>query len=355
MTPKQRVQTCFAKEEPDRVPVDYATNPGIDGRLKEHFKLASDDDEGLLQALGVDFRYVGPRYVGPQLHEPIPDRRIDLWGVRTRWVEHDSGGYWDYCDFPLKDLTVEQAKAWPMPDPNDYDYEAVSRRCEALADFALVVGNSGMNDVINKSGMIGGHEWAFMSLALDDPAFDIIVSRRHEIELAVLRRTLDAGGGAVDVLYIGEDLGSQRGPLISLDLFRRQIRPRMQRYVDLGAEFGIPVMVHSCGSSSWAFDDFAEMGIAVVDTLQPEAKDMSPAYLKATYGDRLAFHGMISTAGVVANGTVEETVAAARETLTIMKPGGGYALAPTHQLQDNSPTENVVAMYEAAREFGGYN
>jgi uroporphyrinogen decarboxylase len=96
------------------------------------------------------------------------------------------------------------------------------------------------------------------------------------------------------------------------------------------------------------------MGIDVVDTLQPEAKDMAPSYLKARYGDRLAFHGCISTAGPVAYGTVEETVRNVRETLEVMMPGGGYALSPTHMLQDNSPTENVVAMYEAAREYGRY-
>jgi hypothetical protein len=82
------------------------------------------------------------------------------------------------------------------------------------------------------------------------------------------------------MLYMGEDLGTQRGPLLSPSLFRKHIRPRLQAIVDLGAAYGIPVMFHSCGSSSWAFEDFIEMGIGVVDTLQPEAKDMAPALLK---------------------------------------------------------------------------
>ena len=81
---------------------------------------------------------------------------------------------------------------------------------------------------------------------------------------------------------------------------------------------------------------------------------MAPAYLKERYGDRLAFHGCISTAGPVAYGTVDEVVAYCRETLEIMMPGGGYCFAPTHALQDNSPTENVVAMYEVARNYGRY-
>ena len=81
---------------------------------------------------------------------------------------------------------------------------------------------------------------------------------------------------------------------------------------------------------------------------------MAPAYLKERYGDRLAFHGCISTAGPLAYGTVDQVVANVRETLAVMMPGGGYALSPTHQIQDNSPTENVVAMYEAAHEYGWY-
>lgn len=97
------------------------------------------------------------------------------------------------------------------------------------------------------------------------------------------------------------------------------------------------------------------MGMAAVDTLQPEARDMSPAYLKRTFGGRLAFHGCISTAGPVADGTVQDVIANCRETLDIMMPGGGYCFAPTHSLQDNSPTENVVAMYETAHRFGHYD
>lgn len=354
MTSKERVQVCFAGEEPDRVPIDYSANPGIDRRLKDHFGLAPDDHEGLLRALRVDFRNIGAPYVGPNLHEDIPGRRIDRWGARKRWIEHENGGYWDFCDFPLRDATVEQAETWPLPDPDDHDYEAVARRCDELADFALVAGGAGMGDIINRTGMVGGHDWALVGLATGDPAIEVLTERRVAVQLAVLRRTLEAGGGAFDLLYIGEDLGTQRGPLIGVDLFRRRIRPRMQRFVDLGREFGVPVMIHSCGSSSWAFEDFIDMGISAVDTLQPEATDMSPAYLKRTFGGRLAFHGMISTAGTVATGSVDETVAVVRDTLRTMKPGGGYALAPTHQLQDNSPTENVVAMYEAGQEFGSY-
>ena len=113
-------------------------------------------------------------------------------------------------------------------------------------------------------------------------------------------------------------------------------------------------MVHTCGSSSWAYEDFIDMGVKVVDTLQPEAVNMSPSYLKEHFGGRLAFHGCISTAGPMANGTVEQVVADCKQVLETMMPGGGYCFAPTHCIQDNSPTENVLAAYQTAYELGRY-
>jgi uroporphyrinogen decarboxylase len=202
--------------------------------------------------------------------------------------------------------------------------------------------------------MIRTMEQVLVDLMTDEPAGLRYIERKIEVQLEVTRRTLEAARGGIDALWMGEDLGTQRGPLMRLDLYRRHLRPHHQKFVDLARSHGIPVVIHSCGSSSWAFDDFIEMGIGVVDTLQPEAKDMSPAYLKGRFGDRLAFHGCISTAGPVAGGTAQDTVQDVRETLKVMMPGGGYALAPTHQLQDNSPTENVVAMYEAAYQYGRY-
>jgi len=218
----------------------------------------------------------------------------------------------------------------------------------------VFAGGAGTGDIINSTGMIRTMEQVLIDLITDEEACLFWIDRRISIQLEVVERTLAAADGGIDLLWIGEDLGTQIGPLISLKLFRRHIRPRHQRFVDLAKACDLPVMIHSCGSSSWAYEDFIEMGIGIVDTLQPEAKDMAPAYLKERFGGRLAFHGCISTAGPVAHGSVAETVDVCRETLEIMMPGGGYAFAPTHQLQDNSPTENVVAMYETARQYGRY-
>ncbi len=356
MTSKERTLATLAHGEPDRVPVNYSANAGIDRRLKAHFGLAPDDAEGLRVALGVDFRSVGASYRGPKLHRDSPERgvKVDDFGIHRRWIEHDTGGYWDFCDFPLRDADEATIANWPMPSPDDFDYAGVREQARAAAGYCVTTGGAGLPDIINSTGMIRSMEQVLVDLALDEPAGLLYIDRRIGILYEVTARTLEAAKGGIDVLWMGEDLGTQIGPMISLDLFRRHIRPRHQTFVDLAKSFNLPVVIHSCGSSSWAFRDFIEMGIAAVETLQPEAKDMAPEYLKRTFGDRLAFHGCISTAGPVATGSVQDTIAYCRRTLDIMMPGGGYCFAPTHALQDNSPTENVVAMYETARAYGVY-
>lgn len=351
---KERALTALSRQEPDHVPVDYSANPDIDRRLKAHFGLAADDDEGLQQALGVDFRYVGPPYIGPPLHADLPGVRVDMWGIHRRWIEHEAGGYWDYCDFPLKEAALDEIAAWPMPSPDHFDYDSIVEQCRTFKSYCVVAGGAGLGDIINSTGMIRTMAQVLIDLITDDPAGLCYIDRKIAVQLEITRRTLEAAHGGIDMLQVGEDLGTQIGPLISLPLFRKHIRPQHQKFVDLAKSFGLPVMIHSCGSSSWAYDDFIEMGIGVVDTLQPEAQDMAPAYLKQRFGDRLAFHGCISTAGPVAYGAVQDVIDDVRQTLEVMMPGGGYALAPTHQLQDNSPTENVVAMYQAAQKYGLY-
>ncbi|OHB54091.1 MAG: hypothetical protein A2Y12_12585 [Planctomycetes bacterium GWF2_42_9] len=353
MTPKERVLVAIHHQQPDHVPLGFAgINSGIDRRLKRHFRLADDDNEGLLKVLGIDTRVIEVPYIGPPMHAQIAGRHVDpLWGMRTRWVEHQSGGYWDYCDFPLKTATLDEVLQWPMPSPDDFDYSVVPALCEKYSDYFVVYGNPGVGCIMNTNGMLRTMEQTFVDLALDDEVGLLLSARRLYVQQQVMSRVLDISKGRIDMIWLGEDLGTQNGPLISVEMFRKHIRPNHQRFVDIAKNHNLPIMVHCCGSSSWAFDDFIDMGISVVDTLQPEATNMSPAYLKQKYGLSLSFHGCISTAGPMAHGTAEETARNIRETLDIMMPGGGYILSPTHNIQDNSPVENVIAVYETARAY----
>jgi uroporphyrinogen decarboxylase len=356
MNSKERVLASFAREVPDRVPVNYLANPGIDHRLKKHFGLAKDDAEGLLQALNVDFRKLSVPFIGENKHQDIPERgvKVDQWGVHRRWVENESGGYWDYCDFPLQDAGVDEVEAFAMPSVDDFDYGIIPEVCKKYENFALCTGNPGLACIINTAGFYRGMTQVFMDLATEEPACMRLIDRFLGIQLEMTKRILETAKGGIDFMWVGEDLGTQNSPLISMDMLKRVILPRQKPFFDLARAYDLPVMMHNCGSSSWAFDEYVKLGLNVVDTLQPEAAKTEPQYLKDTFGDRLAFHGCISTAGPVAYGDVNETIEYCRDTLDIMMPGGGYCFAPTHELQDNSPTENVVAMYETANKYGKY-
>jgi uroporphyrinogen decarboxylase len=358
LTSRERVLMTFRHEIPDRVPVDYHSNAGLDLRLKRHFGLKPNDHTGLRRALGVDFWMIArerpDHYRGPQRFEEVPGRVMDEWGIRRRWIEHATGGYWDFCDFPLREVPADDLPDWPVPSPDDYDFSGLAEECAAHDAFCLYTGHAGIADLINSTGMLRGMEQTLIDLVEEEEGFLAFLDQRIDIQVEILRRTIEEAKGNIAFLWMGEDLGTQIAPMISLKTYRKVLRPRHQRIVDLAREYDLPVMFHSCGSSSWAFDDFVEMGIHAVDTLQPEAARMAPAYLKENWGGRLAFHGCISTAGPVASGTCEETVRDARRILETMMPGGGFMFSPTHALQDNSPTQNVVALYEAAATIGRY-
>ncbi len=354
MNGRERVLNSFARERCDRCPIDYAGNGGITAKLMQHFGVS--DYDALLSALDVDFRGIYVPYRGPDLFgAPPPGIHIDpVYGFRTKWVEHATGGYWDFCDFPLRNADSQTIADFPVPDPDDFDYSAVEAYARANRDKAVYVGSAGMADVINSTGRVMGMEDTLVNLMTGDEATMAYIERRSRMELGVLERTIRAAGDSVAFLWMGEDLGTQIAPMISKELYRSVLRPIHQRYIDLAKSFRLPVMVHSCGSSSWVYPDFIEMGVDGVDTLQPEAANMAPAYLAENFGDRLAFHGCISTAGPLAYGTPEELERSIREILSIMMPTRGYMFSPTHAIQDNSPLENVLKMYELGQKLCKY-
>ena len=355
MNSRERVKRALFRDKHDKVPVDYLANPQIDGKLKAHFGLNQTDDEGLRQALGVDIRGVSATYIGSRLHQESPERRVDpRWGWHTRWVENSSGGYWDYCDFPLKRATEEEVAEWPMPSPDDFDYDVLPDICKKYKNYGIYLGGAGRACIMNTAGFFRGMEQMFIDLATDDPAGLLLIDRFLRIQLEKIERELEKTRGFIEFIWIGEDLGTQMAPMISMEMFKKHILPRQLPFIELAHSYNLPVMLHTCGSSSWAYEEYLSAGVTAFDALQPEAHNMSPEYLIEHFGKRASFHGGISTTNQLGFGSVEDVVIHVKHTLEVMKPEQGYFLAPAHLIQDNSPLENILAMYETGEKFGRY-
>lgn len=182
--------------------------------------------------------------------------------MQTVWVVNQFGGYNDFCYFPLKDAEPEKIYAFPTPDPDDFNYSAVVDQAHFYKDKAIYVGNAGIPDLINSMGRVMGMEDALVNIYTDDEATMDLIKRKISFELAKTERELDAlkkAGEEADFLWIGEDLGTQTGPMISMELFRRTFKPIMKQFVELADSYHIPTMIHSCGSSGWAYEEYIDI------------------------------------------------------------------------------------------------
>jgi len=357
MSSVERVARTFAFEKTDRILIGYDANPVIHGLFSKAMGIDANDQLALYKTIGVD--YVGHplKYMGPQIYDDLPDRKRDPeFGAVMRYMTNEYGYYWDFCDFPLENACDEKIAAYPLPDPDDYDYDEIKAYVDTMRNegFAVFAGGAGFGNIINKTGKLFGMENALMNLYTKHEATLELLDKRLGGTIKIMERVLEENKRKFSFLWMGEDLGMQHTALISLDMYREVLQPRHQLFIDLAHNYNLPVLMHTCGSSSWVYEDFIEMGVNGVETLQPEASLMSPEYLSENFGGRLNFRGCISTAGALAYGTEKEIKEECIRVLEVMMGCKGYHFAPCHAIQDNTPVENIISMYETAHEFGVY-
>ncbi|MBN2311332.1 MAG: hypothetical protein JXR94_20310, partial [Candidatus Hydrogenedentes bacterium] len=298
---------------------------------------------------GVDFRSVGPVCTGPQ--RPIPDgcESVDMWGTGYKTIQFSTGAYAEAEYLPFASMTtLDEVHAHPWPNPDDYDYSGIEAQCDALAQFAVCLGGAGIPDIVNGISRGRGMEKVLVDIMMEDTVGVAVIDHRCDFYYEWCRRSLEAANGKVDILCLGEDCGNQAGPMFPLDVFDRFFRPRLQRFYDLAHEFGCKAMMHSCGNTRKLMPTFIDMGLDVLDAMQPEPPGMDAAEIKAEHGDRLTFCGLISTQQTLPFGTEAECRAEARHRLDVVGKGGGYIFAPAHCIQPDTPIENVLAVYEEA-------
>ena len=310
MNRRDLVKAAIAHESTERVPYCFTFTPGGEERLRE--------------------------LIGPQSAESYADNDIIQIGAPW-WNWHDLGPEWQEMETPRTTPTVTGRGSYE-------DFFDKLRMFRDYSDKYILVLIYGSH--FEKAYFSRGIENFVADMAGDPPFARSLLNRIIEKNMVMLENFLCAP--EIDGVLLGSDWGSQVDLLMSPATWEEMIRPGEQREYDLVHNYGKDVWVHSCGNVERIIPSLVEMGLDVLNPVQPECMDL--AALKAQHGDKLAFWGGISTQQTLPFGTPDEVKQEVREVRRLMSQDGGYILAPAQSIQEDVPAENIVALVEAARE-----
>ncbi len=347
MSSRERVRAVFAHQEPDRVPIWCGLSAEFEAKARRELGV---DAEGLRVRLRDDFRRVRAPY-------RLPERPLSPGAVsRTVFgVERHGMGYGQPLTHPLAGAsTVREIERYPWPDPACVDVSQLRREAGSWEGRYAILGGDWSpfwHDAIDLFGMETLCLHMLTAPALVDAALAHLVDFYAESS----RRIFEEAGDLIDIFFLGNDLGSQTGPLIGPDLFARFLLPHLRRLFALGHRYGLKVQLHCCGGFAPLLPGLVDAGLDAVHAVQPSCRGMSLAALKREFGACLVFNGCIDSQHVLIAGTPDSVRRDTRRVLDIMMPGGGYVAGASHDtILEETPVANVLAMVETVLEHGVY-
>ena len=345
MTPRERWLAVLQRKRPDRVPMDYWATGEANERLVKHLGCKNLDEA--FQILHIDTPLgVGPKYVGPK-----PPEGEDIYGCRSKDVQYGTGVYTEIVYNPLAQYeTLEELKGnYEWPDPDWWDYSGIPGQVKGKDDRPIRGGGS-EPFLVYKS--LRGQWQGYVDLVRHPDIVHYCLDKLFDLAYENTRRIYEQIPGRVMISYVAEDLGSQTSLLMSPAQIKEFLIPRMKRVMDLAHSEGAYVFHHSDGAIMQILPDMVKAGIDVLNPVQWRCRGMDREALKRDFGQKLVFHGAMDNQQTLPFGTVEDVRREVVENLRILGRGGGYILAPCHNIQANTPPENVVAMYEKGYEEG---
>jgi uroporphyrinogen decarboxylase len=382
LTPRRRLLTALNHREPDYVPIDLGGNQSGIHRIayqrlldllgwKEEIVIMdlvqqlALPSEAVLERLHVDTRYVwagsaagfDAKAVKREREGRIWHDFTDEFGV-TWSMPEDSPRYFDITNSPMAGLSVDEIARYPFPRGDDPTRFAGLRekalRIRKETPYPVVSGISGV--VYEICWYLRGLENLFSDMIERPEILEAIIDRTLQFWLDWFRLFLDEVGDVVDVIMIGDDLAGQKGPLFSPRIYRSIVKPRQKRLVQyIRSRTSAKIWYHSCGSVLEYIPDLIDNGVDALNPVQIAARGMDPAALKKAFGERIVFWGGgIDSQHVLPYSSPEEVRKHVCRNLEAFGPGGGYVFANVHNIQADVPPENVLAMFDAAREYGHY-
>lgn len=368
MTHRERVHVTLAHEEVDRVPCDLgggvsSLTQGAYERLTRHlgivpsgevgeFKVMKRIDEEILELLDVDFRHVflrPPLGWEPKVYEDGTFE--DEWGIRYK----DIGYYTEIVRYPLAHATLEGLETYSWPDFLDSSrVRSLKEETEWLfehTDYAIALGSVG-GRIIEQSQWLRGIEQFLLDLVANVEFAEALMDKILELQKQFFGLVLSEIGEYLEVVVLGDDLASQDRLLFSPEIYRKLIKPRQYALITFIKErTSAKVMYHSDGAVYPLIPDLLEIGVDILNPVQPQAKGMDMARLKKEFGNRISFWGGIDIQYVLPFGSSEEIRRAVRRAIETLGNGGGYILAPAHNVQPDVPPESIVTMYQEAKNY----
>ena len=338
MNCRERVLASIRHEQPDRIPCDLWAEPGVWERLKKD--LGAQSEEAVRKALEIDIRYISPVYPADTITNGV---RQNMWGERWEKTSTVYGLEWEHTRGVLFDArTVSDLAAFPWPTCDQVDYSHVAeevRRCEGCAIF---YGNA---DFFERPGLVRGLENILVDVMLNQDMVDFLQERFLSFFIEDFHRTMEAAGGKIDVFWALTDLGTQERLLMGRDVMQKYIFAPLTKMAEVVHREGVKLMFHSCGAVRVVIPELIACGVDILNPLQPAAKGMEPAGLKRDFGKDMAFHGGIDIQYLLPQKTPEVVAAEAARVAHILCDQGGYILSPSHNIQLDTSTDNIRAMY----------
>jgi uroporphyrinogen decarboxylase len=387
MTSRERVLRTLQHKEPDRVPVDIggglcSISKFSYGPLLETLGWQEDFSVGglltqvvfpsprMLARLGSDFEHIfaSPPNIrlGKNIEGNIDDSFeafesgegprhtfSDEWGVVWKRAAY----YYDMVDFPMKESTLASLENYRIPDPCDPGrFRGLAERARTARERQVAVTLDPLaGGIIEMANSIRGHQNFFMDMASNQDFAEALLDRITDFFEAFYEKALTAAGKDIDIVFFGDDYGMQSNMIISPRMWRKMIKPRLARLIaKIKNTADVYFQLHSCGAISPIIGDLVEIGVDILNPLQPNAVGMDLPAIKETYGDQLIFHGVVDQQSVLPAGSVDDVREEVKTRLRQMAPGGGYILAVSPNIQADVPPENILALFDSVRELGVY-
>ncbi|MCL4385743.1 MAG: hypothetical protein M1479_04390 [Actinobacteria bacterium] len=363
MTSKERMQIAMDHKEPDRVPYQATFVPemdkllrqkyakeieGIKGKTTEKYQGMTELDilfghDMLLLTYGISTGYY---------RDTLDETYVDEWGIKWKKIPYKTpngiGYYTEIIEFPLANDDAINSYIPPNPDNEDMSYAE-----EVIKYYGKEKYICGIIDcsVFEALKYLRGITQSLIDIVANKDLAHKIMDMSVDYHLKLGYKLIERG---VDLLWLADDLGGEHKLLMSPETFREMVKPKLGYMIGQlkKKNKNIKVAFHSDGYIEPIIDDLIEVGVDLLNPVQPESMD--PAFIKKRYGSRISLWATVSTQKTLPFGTVQDVENEVKERIRTCAPGGGFLIAPTHNIQLDTPFENIEAFYNSIKKYGKY-